>query len=90
MIQRERWHIIFIGCVQSVGFRYRSKYAADALGLCGWVKNLWDGSVEMEVQGTEEEIRRMLSAVQSSRYIRVDQMNVDKIPLQADGGFHVR
>lgn len=90
MLEKERWHIIFTGKVQSVGFRYRSKYAADALGLCGWVQNLWDGSVEMEVQGEEEAIRQMLSAIQTSKYIRIEDIRADKVPIQAEGGFHIR
>lgn len=90
MGQTERWHIIFTGRVQSVGFRYRSKYAADALGLCGWVQNLWDGTVEMEVQGTEEEIERMISAVDGTRHIIIEQVEVNKVPLQSEGGFHIR
>ena len=90
MEQRVRWHIIFTGTVQSVGFRYRSKYAADALGLCGWVKNLWDGSVEMEIQGSRSKILRMISAVEGSRYICIEDRKVTEIPLEAEGGFHIR
>ena len=47
-----RKHIFFSGDVQGVGFRYRSFYIAQSLGLTGWVENLWDGRVEMEVQGS--------------------------------------
>lgn len=43
-----RKHIFFSGDVQGVGFRYRSFYIAQSLGLAGWVENLWDGRVEME------------------------------------------
>ena len=52
-----RKHIIFYGRVQDVGFRYFSVYKARLLGLAGWVKNLDDGSVEMEVQGKEAKNR---------------------------------
>ena len=41
---------------RGLGFRYFSVYKARLLGLAGWVKNLDDGSVEMEVQGKEAEI----------------------------------
>ena len=40
------------GQVQGVGFRYRARYAAQSLGLTGWVENEDDGSVTLEVQGT--------------------------------------
>ena len=38
-----RKHIYFSGRVQGVGFRYRSYYIAQSLGVTGWVTNLWDG-----------------------------------------------
>ena len=41
-----RKHIYFSGDVQGVGFRYRSCYIAQSLGLTGWVENLWDGRVD--------------------------------------------
>ena len=53
-----RKHFFFKGRVQGVGFRYRAQNAASLYSVTGWVKNLYDGSVEMEAQGTEEDIRR--------------------------------
>ena len=49
-----RKHIRFWGRVQGVGFRYRAYHAANAVGATGWVRNEYDGSVTMEIQGTEE------------------------------------
>ena len=46
---KQREHICFTGYVQGVGFRYRALYAARGLGLTGWVQNLWDGRVEMNM-----------------------------------------
>ena len=53
MRDKVRKHFYFSGDVQMVGFRYQAKYAADDLGLTGWVCNLCDGRVEMEVQGRD-------------------------------------
>jgi acylphosphatase len=39
------------GRVQGVGFRYFTRRAAERLGLVGWVKNLPDGDVEVQVAG---------------------------------------
>lgn len=89
-MNEERWHIIFTGRVQSVGFRFRSKYAADALSLRGWVQNLWDGSVEMEVQGLKEDIQSMISAIQTSSYIQIEDVISKQVPLENDSGFHIR
>lgn len=51
---RIREHYVFFGRVQGVGFRYRAKYVANGLRITGWVRNDWDGTVEMEAQGTLE------------------------------------
>lgn len=51
-----RKHITFYGWIQGVGFRYRARHAADIVGATGWMHNRYDGSVTMEIQGTEEQI----------------------------------
>lgn len=56
-----RKHIIFHGSVQGVGFRYYSEHKANQLRLTGWVKNLYNGDVEMEVQGQETAIEELVS-----------------------------
>ena len=58
-----RRHMRFTGRVQGVGFRYRAKYAANGMGITGWAKNEWDGSVEMEAQGTIAQINMMLKMI---------------------------
>ncbi len=86
-----RKHFRFTGRVQGVGFRYRAKYAANGMCITGWVKNEWDGSVEMEVQGTEEAIDRMLIMINSGDYIVIDNVESQDIPLlENESGFHVR
>ena len=50
----ERRRIEFHGRVQGVGFRYQAQKYASAYGLKGWVRNEYDGSVTMEVQGFPE------------------------------------
>lgn len=74
-----RRHIYFSGRVQGVGFRYSATYLARPLGLTGWVKNLWDGRVEMEVQGDERAITRLLDELNDQRYIRIDDMEITAI-----------
>ena len=51
-----RKRIYVYGSVQGVGFRYRTEHAANAVGATGWVHNESDGSVLLEIQGTEEQI----------------------------------
>ena len=86
-----RKHFRFTGRVQGVEYRYRAKYAANGMCITGWVKNEWDGSVEMEVQGTEEAIDRMLIMINSGDYIVIDNVESQDIPLlENESGFHVR
>ena len=84
-----RKHIFFSGDVQGVGFRYRSFYIAQSLGLAGWVENLWDGRVEMEVQGSEVSIREMLARIQQQRWINVADMEITEIPCEEERGFKI-
>ena len=83
-------HIYFSGEVQGVGFRYRSCYIAQSLGLTGWVENLWDGRVEMEVQGDENSIQQMLVQIQKQRWIEVNHMEIMEIPCVEERGFRIR
>ena len=85
-----RKHIFFSGDVQGVGFRYRSFYIAQSLGLTGWVENLWDGRVEMEVQGSEVSIREMLARIQQQRWINVTDMEITEISCEEERGFKIR
>lgn len=88
--QLVRKHMRFTGRVQGVGFRYRASYAARGLGLTGWVRNESDGSVEMEVQGTPEQINQMLVLINRSEYIVPDTIETTEIPLEEhETGFRV-
>lgn len=82
-----RKHIFFYGRVQGVGFRYYVVQKANQLGLTGWVKNLYDGSVEMEVEGQEELIDQLIIFLQNRTYIWIERINAKKIPLQQDRSF---
>ena len=76
-----RKHIVFYGWVQGVGFRYRAKYAAELYGATGWVRNEPDGSVSMEIQGTEEQIDKVITAIEKGSYVRIEHMDVRTIPV---------
>ena len=75
--------IRFEGHVQGVGFRYQAMNAARELGLTGWVRNEFDGSVSMEVQGPEEGIDRLLAFLNQNRWINIHEMEVETLPLEA-------
>ncbi len=86
----ERRHIKFYGRVQGVGFRYQFMYDARNHGLTGWVQNLADGSVEAEIQGPSAAIDYVIHNLSKGRWIRVDEMDSEKIPVvQGERGFKV-
>lgn len=86
-----RKRFIFTGRVQGVGFRYRAAYIARKINITGWVKNNWDGSVQMEAQGTEEEINKMLTLINQGSYISIDFIESQIIEIEnSESGFHIR
>ena len=76
-----RQRIVFHGRVQGVGFRYQARYVAGMYGVTGWVRNNYDYTVTMEVQGTQEQIDQMIIAIDRSRFIRITHMDVTDIPV---------
>ncbi|OUQ13332.1 acylphosphatase [Lachnoclostridium sp. An138] len=77
-----RKHFFFSGRVQGVGFRYQSAYYARRLGLTGWVRNLSDGRVEMEVQGKESVIAQLVLELKNTSYIRIERVVCENLPLK--------
>ncbi len=55
--------VIFEGRVQGVGFRYTVKDLARGFDVCGWVKNLPDGRVELEVAGDPAEVSAFINEI---------------------------
>ena len=85
-----RKHIVFYGRVHGVGFRYYAVNKANQLGLTGWVKNLPDGTVEMEVQGEEPLIDQLIIFLQNRTYIWIEKLDARSIPLLDDSSFQER
>ena len=83
-----RRHIVFRGAVQGVGFRWRAIQAAALFGCTGWCRNEWDGSVEMEIQGEEGDIDRVIRAVGAGRYVSIESMEAETVPVrERESGF---
>ncbi len=85
-----RYRLLVTGLVQGVGFRYYVKYTARLLQLTGWVRNLEDGEVEIEVQGPVGEVEQFLGAIRrGSTYSSVDEVRVKKLEPVLEHGFEV-
>ena len=59
----KRVHLTITGRVQGVGFRWFCQGSARGLGITGYVKNIRDGSVEIEAQGDEEAVDLFIGSV---------------------------
>ena len=79
-----RKRIIFTGRVQGVGFRWRAEQAARLYNCTGWCRNDWDGTVTMEIQGTEVKINLVIAAIRCGRYIHVEHMEFSTLPAVPD------
>mgnify|MGYP002539951145 FL=1 len=79
------------GIVQGVGFRYHATYKASLLGLTGWVRNLEDGSVEMEVQGDYRDVEMYIFRIKQGDYfIRVDEAEVTDMKVKEESCFQIK
>lgn len=88
---RQRRIVHFCGQVQGVGFRATTcRLARDYLVL-GFVQNLPDGRVRLEVQGESGEIDEFLDEIDNrlGRYVRTTDAQV-AADLQEFDGFDVR
>ena len=75
MAEKQRVHVIIRGKVQGVWFRVETKQAADQLGVCGWVRNRRDGTVEAVFEAEQERIQQMLAwCRKGAPRSRVDQV----------------
>lgn len=71
-MEQLRIHAFFSGHVQGVGFRYKTLRVAHEYVVAGYVRNLADGRVELDVSGAPEEVRAFFAQLsdQMAMYIR--------------------
>ena len=89
-MEKVRRHIIFYGYVQGVGFRWKARHTAERFGISGWVRNLEDGSVEMEAEGTERDIDDLIVALENHTWGSVERIESERVPVHGDYCFEVR
>jgi acylphosphatase len=59
--KQHQLHAYISGRVQGVGFRFFVNYVADELGLTGWVRNRFDGRVEVVAEGELNQLSELLA-----------------------------
>ncbi len=89
-----RLKLSFMGEVQGVGFRWTAQRVARDVGTTGWVKNEYDGSVSMELQGTDAQIAAFFGGFNHAYsrwpidYVIVDKDEIDVV--KGENEFRVR
>lgn len=80
------------GHVQGVGFRYFVHDTAVSLNLSGWVRNTWNGQVEVEAEGSPDDLSTLLDALhRGPRSATVTEVKVDWLePSDLPAGFEIR
>ena len=76
---RKEFH--FEGNVQNIGFRFEVQSHAKPLGITGYAKNNEDGSVTAQLQGSLEDINRVILSLQNIDRIQIDSITPKEIPL---------
>lgn len=86
----KRYYIVYEGIVQGVGFRWTMMNLARSLGLTGYVRNLYNGNVEVEVQGEQVDAFLKGSLV-NDRFIQIyDYAIKEKELIEDEKEFTVR
>ena len=76
---RKEFH--FEGNVQNIGFRFEVQLHAKPLGITGYAKNNDDSSVTAQLQGSLEDINRVILSLQNIDRIQINSITEKEIPL---------
>jgi acylphosphatase len=87
-----RVHIIAEGLVQGVGFRWFVARRAEALGVRGYIRNLYDGSVELEAEGDRSLLEEFMKEVRvGPRSAHVRNVRIEwRDPVNRESIFEIR
>ena len=84
--------VFYEGNVQGVGFRWSVRHIAKGFEVTGWIRNLPDGRVELQINGEEGEVREFLDALaQSELHALIRKQIENKLEkLVTARGFEIR
>lgn len=87
----KRVRVIVEGKVQGVFYRQSTKEVASSLGLSGYVRNLPNGCVELEAEGEDLDIERLMEWLKEGPPLsKVTKLNFENLPLKNDkSGFKI-
>lgn len=79
------------GRVQGVFFRAWMREEARTMGVNGWVRNCRDGSVEAQLEGSEQDVDELIEIMKEGPPdARVDHVKVEESDPEGLSGFEVR
>lgn len=91
-MSEKRYHVYVSGRVQGVGYRYFTRDVAMSFGLSGWVRNMHDGRVELEVQGEQSAVDQFLEDLKEGPSLsRVTDLKIEELaPSKSNSEFLIR
>ena len=81
---RKKLHLFYLGRVQGVGFRYAVLDIARQQKVCGWVKNLDDGRVEIIAQASEDILNNFLQEINRQLSGYINDLNIEWLPANGE------
>ena len=89
-MSEEALHIIVHGRVQGVFFRASTQERGRDLGLCGWVRNRVDGTVEIHAEGEKQSLDRFAQwCRQGPPAARAEQLETKAVPSEGMSSFKI-
>jgi acylphosphatase len=89
--QIKRYKAVITGNVQGVGLRVFVVDNASKLGITGWVKNMADGTVEMEAQGNPDKLDQLFATIKKGNFIiKVDNIDYTEIDCVEETSFIIK
>lgn len=87
----QRRELVYSGHVQGVGFRYTARRIAQGYKVVGFVRNLWDGRVQIVVEGQAQEIGAFLGEIETRMGGYIRDVTESKLPSTGEfSGFEIR
>lgn len=78
-VHDKRFVVRFSGHVQGVGFRATAIGQARGLSIDGFVRNEADGSVLMDVDGPERDLRKLVANIRTVMSEKIDSVDVQEL-----------